>query len=403
MEIESLKRKYSSVLPFLDERQRRLVVAGDALALGRGSVLSISKASGISRPTIYKGIEEIKAGNIPDGRARRLGGGRRRTVERQPEIVKDLEALVAPVTRGDPMSALRWTCKSTRSLSDELKGLGYEASHTLVAEMLQGLGYSLQANAKTIEGKGHPDRDAQFRYLNKMVNQYQKQRLPVISVDTKKKELVGHYKNTGRTWRKKGEPQRVNVHDFPDKKLGKAVPYGVYDIGKDTGWVNVGCDGDTASFAVESIRGWWRQLGRRSYPNATKLLITADSGGSNSYRTRLWKVELQQLADELNKDITVCHFPPGTSKWNKIEHRLFSHISMNWRGQPLVTHEVVVSLIGSTKTRSGLRVRARLDRNKYPTRIKVSDEDLAQVRLKPHSFHGEWNYTVKSISESSTV
>jgi len=392
---KDLARKYASVLPFLDERQRRLVVAGDALLLGRGSVVRVSNASGISRPTIYKGMRDLQSGREPDGRTRRRGGGRKRLSEKYPRILKDLEGLVDPVTRGDPMSPLRWTCKSTRRLADELAHRGYKVSHTVAAEILHDLGYSLQANVKTIEGTEHPDRDEQFQYINDLVSKYLARGFPVISVDTKKKELVGNYKNSGRKWRPKGRPDRVKCHDFADKELGKVVPYGVYDIGKDEGWVNVGCDADTATFAVESIRGWWRWLGRRCYPKATKLLITADSGGSNSYRTRLWKVELQRLADELETDITVCHFPPGTSKWNKVEHRLFSHISMNWRGQPLISHEVILSLIGSTKTGSGLRVRARLDRKKYPTKIKVSDAELARVKLSPHAFHGDWNYTIK--------
>ena len=392
---KDLARKYASVLPFLDERQRRLVVAGDALVLGRGSVVRVSKASGISRPTIYKGMRDLRSGRPPDGRTRRRGGGRKRLSEKQPRILAALEALVDPATRGDPMSPLRWTCKSTRRLVDELARRGYKVSHTVAAEMLHDLGYSLQANVKAIEGTDHPDRDEQFQYINDLVSKWLARGIPVISVDTKKKELVGNYKNGGRIWRSKGNPEAVKCHDFPDKELGKVVPYGVYDVGKDEGWVNVGCDADTAAFAVESIRVWWKRLGRRCYPKASKLLITADSGGSNSYRTRLWKVELQRLADEIATDITVCHFPPGTSKWNKVEHRLFSHISMNWRGQPLISHEVVLSLIGSTTTRSGLRVRARLDRKKYPTKVKVSDAELAQVKLSPHAFHGDWNYTIK--------
>jgi hypothetical protein len=392
---KNLTKKYAVVLPFLDEKQKRLVVASDVILLGQRTISQLSKASGLSRPTIYKGLHDIQSKRIPDGRIRDSGGGRKSIIEKHPAFQEELEALVDPVTRGDPMSPLRWTCKSTRELANELQSKGYSASHTVVAELLDKMGYSLQANVKTIEGASHPDRDDQFRYLNKLVASYLRRELPVISVDTKKKELVGSYKNAGKTWRPKGTPEPVKVHDFIDKKVGKAVPYGVYDIGKDQGWVNVGSDADTASFAVESIRGWWRSIGRRMYPQATGILITADSGGSNGYRTRLWKVELQRLADEIGRDITVCHFPPGTSKWNKIEHRLFSHISMNWRGQPLISHEVVVSLIGATKTRNGLHVRARLDQKSYPREVKVTDDEVAKVRMMPHKFHGEWNYTIK--------
>jgi len=394
-------KKYSAILPFLDERQRRLLVASDALLLGKGSISRLSKASGLSRPTIYKGIVELQSQRKPEGRIRDIGGGRKRLVEREPSMLKELETLVDVVTRGDPMSPLRWTCKSTRRLAEELGVAGYRVSHTVVAELLAELGYSLQANVKTLEGSEHPDRDEQFRYISKVVSSYLKRGLPVISVDAKKKELIGSYKNSGKTWRPKGFPERVNVHDFIDPKVGKAIPYGVYDIGKDQGWVNVGCDADTASFAVESVRGWWRFVGRRLYPGASAILITADSGGSNGYRTRLWKVELQALADEIGKDITVCHFPPGTSKWNKVEHRLFSHISMNWRGKPLTSHEVVVSLIGATTTRSGLRVRARLDQKQYPREVKVSDEEYSRVRMTPHKFHGESNYTIKKTRHNA--
>jgi hypothetical protein len=392
---KNLTKKYAVVLPFLDEKQKRLVVASDVILLGQRTISQLSKASGLSRPTIYKGLQDIKSKRTPNGRIRDSGGGRKNIIEKNPAFQEELEALVDPVTRGDPMSPLRWTCKSTRELENELRSKGYSASHTVVAELLDKMGYSLQANVKTIEGASHPDRDDQFRYLNKLVASYLRRELPVISVDTKKKELVGSYKNAGKTWRPKGTPEPVKVHDFIDKKVGKAVPYGVYDIGKDQGWVNLGSDADTASFAVESIRGWWRSIGRRMYPEATGILITADSGGSNGYRTRLWKLELQRLADEIGRDITVCHFPPGTSKWNKIEHRLFSHISMNWRGQPLISHEVVVSLIGATKTRNGLRVRARLDQKSYPREVKVTDDEMAKVRMRPHKFHGEWNYTIK--------
>lgn len=380
-----------------------MVVAGDAMLLGRGSLLRVANASGMSRPTIYKGMQEIQSGCRPDGRTRGHGGGRKSIAAQEPRVQRNLERLVDSVTRGDPMSPLRWTCKSTRRLAEELGQKGHAVSHTVVAEMLHELGYSLQANVKTIEGKQHPDRDAQFRYISEEVKKYMTESQPVISVDTKKKELVGPYKNEGETWRRKGKPEPTRCHDFEDKTLGKVAPYGIYDMGKDQGWVNVGCDADTAAFAVESIRRWWQQMGRHCYPRARKLLITADGGGSNGYRTRLWKVELQKLADKIGKAITVCHFPPGTSKWNKIEHRLFSHISMNWRGRPLISHEVILSLISATKTRSGLHVRARLDRNQYPTQIRVTDEELAQVRLKPHDFHGDWNYTIQNRSNSDKV
>jgi transposase len=400
---KQLAKRYSTVLPFLDERQKRLVVASDAMLLGKRTISQLAKASGLSRPTIYKGLQDIRSKRTPDGRTRSPGGGRKRLAELRPELGRHLEALVDPVTRGDPMSPLRWTCKSTRQLADELTAEGYRVSHTVVSELLADMDYSLQANAKTIEGTAHPDRDEQFRYINTLVARYLKRGLPVISVDTKKKELIGAYKNAGKTWRPAGMPQRVKVHDFIDKKVGKAIPYGVYDIGKDQGWVNVGRDADTATFAVESIRGWWRSMGKKLYPSASQILITADSGGSNGYRTRLWKLELQELADEIGKNITVCHFPPGTSKWNKVEHRLFSYISMNWQGKPLISHEVVVSLIGATKTRTGLRVQARFDPKGYPREVKVTDEELERVKVAPHSFHGEWNYTIKRRVERNRV
>ena len=391
-----LEDKYKYIFPYLDEKQRRLVVAGDALILGRGGISKVSKTSGIGRPTIYQGIKELKEGKKDDGRIRKVGGGRKKVSQKNPDILKKLELLVEPHTRGDPMSPLRWTCKSTRQLAEELSQISCPVSHTVVAEMLHELGYSLQANFKSIDGCTHPDRDTQFRYINSLVKNYMGKGLPVISVDTKKKELVGQYKNNGREWRPKRNPENVNTHDFPNKKLGKAIPYGVYDVGKNLGWVNVGCDSDTAAFAVESIRRWWGSMGKNIYEKSGRLFITADSGGSNGYRIMLWKVELQKLANEIEMDITVCHFPPGTSKWNKIEHRLFSYISMNWRGQPLVSHEVVVNLIGSTTTKKGLRVTANLDKNKYPKGIKVSDDEFAKVQLEPHEFHGEWNYTIKT-------
>ncbi len=390
---QDLQAKYEATFALLDKRQRRVVAAADALALGRGGVSKVALASGLSRTTIHSGLKELQRGAEASGTVRRPGGGRYRIVDHSPRIVKELERLVDPVTRGDPRSPLRWTCKSTRQLAAALTRNGYPVSHPTVADLLHELGYSLQANAKTLEGASHPDRDEQFHYINRQVRRYLKHKWPVISVDTKKKELVGQYANKGQEWRKKGSPRNASVHDFP-AGVPKAVPYGVYDIAQDSGWVNVGCDNDTAEFAVESIRRWWMQVGKRAYPQARKLLICADSGGSNGYRTRLWKCELQALADLAGVEITVYHFPPGTSKWNKIEHRLFSFISMNWRGQPLISHEVIVNLIGATKTRTGLRVKARLDKRKYPRSIKVSDEELAIVKLKPHKFHGEWNYTI---------
>jgi len=393
MENESdLRRKYKTLFKHLDERQRRLLAAADARPLDRGGISMVARASGLSRPTIYRGLQELQ--EKPLGRVRREGGGRKYIEETDPTILRRLEELIAPETRGDPMSPLRWTSKSTRHLEQTLNQEGYEVSRATVALLLYELGYSLQGASKTLEGKQHPDRNAQFEYINKMTKRFFRNGDPVISVDTKKKELVGKYRNSGREWQPQGEPDEVLVHDFPDKILGKAIPYGVYDVGQDAGWVNVGTDHDTASFAVESIRRWWRRMGKPVYEDAQALLICADGGGSNSHRSRLWKVELQQLSNELGIKITACHFPPGTSKWNKIEHRLFSHITMNWRGRPLVSHDVVVNLVSSTKTRSGLRVKAKLDKQKYPTGIVVSDDEIEELNIKPHTFHGEWNYTI---------
>ena len=390
-----LQAKYAAIFPLLDEQQCRMIAAADALCLGHGGVSRVARASGLSRTTIHRGIAELDESREPGRRTRQVGGGRKGVVDRDPTLLQALEALVDPLTRGDPMSPLRWTCKSTRQLAAALRQQGYTISHPTVASLLHELGYSLQANVKTLEGTSHPDRDQQFRYINTQVKRYIQRKRPVISVDTKKKELVGPYKNAGQTWRKHGDPQPVNMHDFPDKQRGKAIPYGVYDMGQNVGWVNVGRDHDTASFAVESIRRWWGHLGKPLYPRARTLLICADSGGSNGYRVRLWKRELQRLANTIGLDITVCHFPPGTSKWNKIEHRLFSYISMNWRGQPLISHEVIVELIGATTTQSGLHVEAQLDTNVYPTQIKISAEEMATLHITPHNFHGEWNYTVK--------
>ena len=392
---EDLQAKYEAVLSLLDERQRRVVTAADAMCLGRGGVSLVARASGLSRTTIHKGLEELREGPAADDRVRVAGGGRKAIWEHDPSVLVELEELVDAETRGDPMSPLLWTCKSTRQLADALGARGYELSHTTVALLLHELGYSLQANAKTIEGKQHPDRDAQFRHINDEVKKRLRRKLPVISVDTKKKELIGEFKNAGQEWRPKRSPRKVKSKDFIDPQAGKGVPYGVYDVGGDLGWVNVGTDHDTANFAIESIRRWWTVMGRPLYPKANQLLICADSGGSNGYRLRLWKVGLQKLADALGLDVTVCHFPPGTSKWNKIEHRLFSHIAMNWRGQPLNSHEVMVDLIAATKTRSGLEVKVRLDKGEYPIKIKVSDEELAAVNIHRHAFHGDWNYTIK--------
>lgn len=390
-----LQAKYAAIFPLLDEQQCRMIAAADALCLGHGGVSRVARASGLSRTTIHRGIAELDESREPGRRIRQVGGGRKGVVDRDPTLLQALEALVDPLTRGDPMSPLRWTCKSTRQLAAALRQQGYTISHPTVASLLHEVGYSLQAHVNTLEGTSHPDRDQQFRYINTQVKRYIQRKRPVISVDTKKKELVGPYKNAGQTWRKHGDPQPVNMHDFPDKQRGKAIPYGVYDMGQNVGWVNVGRDHDTASFAVESIRRWWGHLGKPLYPRARTLLICADSGGSNGYRVRLWKRELQRLANTIGLDITVCHFPPGTSKWNKIEHRLFSYISMNWRGQPLISHEVIVELIGATTTQSGLHVEAQLDTNVYPTQIKISAEEMATLHITPHNFHGEWNYTVK--------
>jgi len=389
-----LKQKYEVLFQHLNERQRRVVAAADARFLGYGGVSSLSRVSGLSRSTLHQGLKELDGTSATPERVRKAGAGRKRIADRTPTVLQELEALVDPVTRGDPMSPLRWTCKSTRQLARTLSDQGHPVSHPVVAEMLRRLGYSLQANAKTMEGAHHPDRNQQFLYINKQVKRYLAKGFPVISVDTKKKELIGAYRNGGQEWQPAGTPERVQVHDFPDPRVGKAIPYGIYDVGRNLGWVNVGRDHDTATFAVASIRRWWSAMGSVLYPRAGQLLICADGGGSNGYRTKLWKVELQALANATGLDITVCHLPPGTSKWNKIEHRLFSHISMNWRGRPLVSHEVIVDLIGSTTTQTGLRVEAKLDTGTYPTRVEVSAEQMAALCLRPHRFHGEWNYSI---------
>jgi hypothetical protein len=392
----AIGEKFRELAGELNERQRRLWAASEARALGRGGIAATARATGMAVDTIRKGIAELESGErLERGRVRRPGGGRKPLTELDPTLLEDLERLVDGDRRGDPESFLRWTSKSVRHLAAGLRELGHEVHFTKVAQLLRGLGYSLQANVKTREGAQHPDRDAQFRHINAVAAHAVDSGQPVISVDTKKKELVGDFKNAGREWRPKGQPERVRVHDFKDKQLGKAIPYGVYDIGTDQGWVNVGIDHDTAQFAVNSIRSWWQHLGRPRYPNATTLHITADCGGSNGNRTRLWKVELQKLADETGLEIAVCHFPPGTSKWNRIEHRLFSFITINWRGKPLVSLETIINLIGATTTDSGLEVYARLDDGIYPDKIKVPDADLTAVNLHGDEFHPEWNYRIK--------
>ena len=395
MDTDPIKQRFASLEPFLDERLRRLYAAAEAKAIGYGGISTLARTTGVSRRAIGVGLKELCDPAAPSVKyIRKPGGGRKRTVDRDATLIHDLEQLIEPVSRGDPESPLRWTCKSLRKLAEELNRQGHQVSHRLVAELLQELGYSLQANRKTREGESHPDRDAQFAHINAQVQAYQGAGQPIISVDTKKKELIGDFKNGGRELRPKGDPEQVRVHDFLIPELGKATPYGVYDVTHNLGWVNVGTDHDTATFAVESIRRWWNSMGRARYPTAQQLLITADAGGSNGYRIRLWKVELQKLADETGLTIAVCHLPPGTSKWNKIEHRLFSYISQNWRGKPLISHEVIVNLIAATTTNAGLQVGCQLDTQSYPKGITVSDDELAQVNLQLGDFHGEWNYVI---------
>jgi transposase len=390
-----VRARFEMIAPFLNERTRRLAAAAEAAAIGRGGIARVSRATGVSRRAIASGLDQLKApDDLGASRIRRPGGGRKRTVETDATLCADLERLIDPVTRGDPESPLRWTCRSIRKLTEELRRMGHATSHRMVAELLHELGYSLQANRKTIEGKGHPDRNAQFEHINRKVRAALKAVEPVISVDAKKKELVGDFKNAGREWRPEGDPEPVRVYDFIIPGLGRVTPYGIFDMARNAGWVNVGTDHDTSAFAVESIRRWWGSMGRAQYPEAKTLLITADGGGSNGSRVRLWKLELQRLASETGLRISVCHFPPGTSKWNKIEHRLFSFISQNWRGRPLVSHEVIVNLIAATTTETGLRVACELDRNSYPSGIKVSKEDMAGINLRKDKFHGEWNYTI---------
>jgi len=397
-----IQRRFRSLSPFLDERMRRLVAAAESEAIGYGGVSTVARATGVSRRAITEGLKELKRRKkvraVPPTplRIRREGAGRKKAAEKDPTLREDLDRLVDPITRGDPESPLRWTCKSVRLLAEELQRAGHTVSYQTVAELLHEMDYSLQANQKTLEGAQHADRDEQFQYINRKAQRYLKQGDPVISVDTKKKELVGDFKNGGREWQLKGQPERVRIQDFEIRQpgKGKVAPYGVYDLGRNVGWVSVGVDHDTAAFAVESIRRWWRWMGRPSYPQAQRLLITADSGGSNGARVRLWKWELQQLADETGLKIAVCHFPPGTSKWNKIEHRLFSYISQNWRGKPLVSHEVVINLIAATTSKTGLRVKSKLDSNTYPAGIKVSNQQMAELRLRRDTFHGDWNYAL---------
>jgi len=397
-DMATIEAKYQALSGRLDEAALRVWAAAEARSLGRGGVSTVARAIGMSRTTIHAGLSELKAPPLPVSkgsgrpRVRAAGGGRKKLADKDASLLSALDALVEPTSRGDPMSPLRWTCKSTYRLSEELKRQGYEVSQRTVCDLLGQMGFSLQSTRKTREGGKHEDRDAQFAHIAKTVADYQAAGDPVISVDTKKKELIGDFKNAGREWQPAGTPEEVRVYDFIDPELGKVAPYGIYDLTANTGWVNVGIDHDTAEFAVESIRRWWLEMGAVVYPRARRLLITADCGGSNGYRVRLWRRELQKLADELHVTVQVCHFPPGTSKWNKIEHRMFCHITANWRGRPLISREVVVNLIGSTTTREGLRIKATLDENTYAPGIKVSDEELATLAIERDEFHGEWNY-----------
>jgi hypothetical protein len=398
MELTSIRERYELLATVLDERARRLVAAAEAIAVGRGGITLVSRATGMAPRSIASGIKELKElpSKLPNSKGNRLrkpGGGRKKLVNTDESLASDLEALVEPVTRGDPESPLRWTCKSVRILADELVKMGHQASYRTVARILTEQEYSLQANAKTLEGASHPDRDAQFKYINEQAAKQLCAGNPVISVDTKKKELVGAFRNGGRELRPKGQPEKVMVHDFVQEQ-GHAIPYGVLDLQNNEGWVSVGTDHDTSTFAVETIRRWWFNRGKQLYPHAQQLLITADGGGSNGSRVKLWKLELQSLADELDFPISVSHLPPGTSKWNKIEHRMFAFISQNWRGKPLVSHEVIIKLIRATKTRTGLKIRCELDQGKYPTGRKFSKDDISSINMENHSFHGEWNYTI---------
>ena len=398
-----IREKYERLFPAMNERMRRRWAATEALSLGWGGVTTVARATGLTRKTIHSGIRELEAeagdpsATLPPDRVRRAGGGRKPITQAQPKLVAALEALVEPTSRGDPQSPLRWTCKSTRRLGEALRKQGFRVSARTVAALLKEEKYSLPSNRKTREGTSHPDRNAQFEHINEQALQFQRRGQPVISVDTKKKELGGDFKNGGREWHRRGEPEEVRVHDFIDKTLGKAIPYGVYDVTHNEGWVSVGIDHDTARFATEAVRRWWTKMGSKRYPNAKELLITADGGGSNASRSRLWKSALQTLADRIGLTLHMCHFPPGTSKWNKIEHRMFSHITQNWRGKPLVSHEVIVQLIAHTTTAAGLKIRAALDRRRYPTGEKVSSAEFARIQLRPDDFHGDWNYRIKPL------
>lgn len=392
-----LAEKYSIILGHLNEKQKRIILAGDALLIGRGGVSLVSRASKTSRSTIHRGIKELSASHDETSfeRARALGGGRKKIIDQNPEIIQIVKKIIDPATRGDPESPLKWTSKSIRNITDKVNKKGFVIEKDAIRDILfNKLEYSLQGNSKTLEGKDHPDRDEQFQYINKQVKKFMKGNNPVISVDAKKKEQIGEYDNKGKQWHPKGNPRKVKSHDFPDKKKGKVTPYGVYDISNNFGLVNVGCDYDTSAFAVESIYRWWKQFGIKQYPDTAKLLICADAGGSNGYTRKLWKKELQNFATNYNLEITVLHFPPGTSKWNKIEHRLFSHISMNWKGEPLTSHEVVLKFISNTTTKTGLKVHAKMDKKKYPKGIQISNDEMEKLNLRKHRFHGEWNYTI---------
>jgi Rhodopirellula transposase DDE domain len=391
---EGLRGFFEEVNPLLDERQRRLVAGAMARALGRGGPTRVAEASGLSRSTVIAGVKEMTAGAGPSDRVRSLGAGRRFLIDEQPGLLQELDDLVEPEARGDPMSPLRWTAKSTENLAEALRGRGYQISADTVGRLLRAMDYSLQAPAKQLEGAQHPDRNEQFNYINRLAGERLGASEPVISIDCKKKELVGQKANGGKEYQPRSKPERVDVHDFPDKEMPKAIPFGIYDLGGDEGWVSLGDDHDTAAFAVNAVQRWWQVMGVERYPRAQRLMMTADAGGSNSYRNRSFKVELGRLAAETGMEITVCHYPPGTSKWNKIEHRLFSFITKNWRGRPLTSYRTIVELIGATKTKTGLRVLAEWDQGSYPTGIKITDEQLAAVPLQPHSWHGEWNYTV---------
>ena len=399
-----IREKFVALAPVMDERTRRLWAATEAKALGHSGQILVARATGMSRSTLHLGLRELERDATPaltpGQRVRRRGAGRKALTERDPTLVAALETLVEPTSRGDPQSPLRWTCMSVRQLATEVRRQGHTVERQTVAHLLAALGYSLQANRKTKEGTSHPDRNAQFAYINTRVRAFQKRGYPVVSVETKKQELVGDFKNGGQEWRPQGQPERVRVYDFVDEELGKAIPYGVYDQAANTGWVNVGVDHDTAAFAVESLRRWWEHMGSQRYPSAPALLMTADGGGSNGSRNRLWKVALQQLATDIGLRMAVCHFPPGTSKWHKIEHRMFSHISLNWRGRPLISHEVIVNLIANTTTQQGLTIKAALDTGRYPIGIKVTDQEFEKVKLKPSKFHGEWNYTIMPMQSS---